>query len=142
MNDLKRTLIYNSYITIALLTVLISLLPITLRFFNHASIAIVMAPSLGTVFQYLLLSIPLYLFVGSPLLKITAPSYFAIDSITDYPSFEKSDSLVFPEDDLVCAPHAYNVRVLSREPLVVYIDGFLSKKEAEHLVNVAYAPFS
>lgn len=70
-------------------------------------------------------------------MKVLFPTYFALDNAGSYPSFEKSDSLVFPDDDLVCEPHAYNIRVLSREPLVVYIDGFLSQKEADHTVNIA-----
>jgi prolyl 4-hydroxylase len=91
-----------------------------------------------TVFEYLLLSIPLYIFVGSPLLKVLAPSYFGSDGDANYQSFENTDALVFPDSDLVCPPHPYNVRVLSREPLVVYIDGFLSEKEADHMVKAAY----
>jgi prolyl 4-hydroxylase len=97
-----------------------------------------MAPRLTTIIEYLLLSIPLYIFVGSPLLKVLAPSIFGVSDTENYQSFEKTDSLVLPDENLACAPHNYNVRILSREPLVVYIDGFLGQKEAEHLVNVAY----
>jgi hypothetical protein len=94
-------------------------------------------PRLTTILEYLLFAVPLYLFVASPLLKILAPSLFGSSGDINYQSFENTDSLVFPDTDLICPPHSYNVRVLSREPLVVYIDGFLSAKEAEHMVNAA-----
>jgi prolyl 4-hydroxylase len=96
-----------------------------------------MAPRLRTIVEYLLLCIPLYIFIGSPLLKVLAPSSFGSNRGGDYQSFENTDALVFPDADLVCAPHTYNVRVLSREPLVMYIDGFLSEKETDHMIQAA-----
>ncbi|KAF2427745.1 hypothetical protein EJ08DRAFT_735963 [Tothia fuscella] len=93
--------------------------------------------SMQTLFKYLLFGVPLYIFIGAPLLKIVAPSFYGSSDLANYQSFENTDALVFPDNNLVCAPHSYNVRVLSREPLVVYIDGFLSRNEAQHLVNAA-----
>jgi len=100
-----------------------------------------MAPRLRTIVEYALLSIPLYLFVGSPLLKILAPSLFESLGSSNYQSFVKSESLIIPEDDLVCPPHKLNIRVMSREPLIIYIDGFLNKEEAAHLVDEANANY-
>lgn len=93
-----------------------------------------MAIKLSTLFEYALLAIPLYLFGISPLLRILFPENA---SRPLYQSFEKTDSLVMPNDAIVCPPHAYNVRVMNREPLVVYIGGFLSDQEADHLVHLA-----
>jgi prolyl 4-hydroxylase len=90
-----------------------------------------------TILEYVLLCIPLYIFIGSPLLKVIAPSFFGSTGDATYQSFENTDALVFPDEGLSCPPHTYNVRVLSREPLVVYIDGFLSEKEADHMINAA-----
>lgn len=47
-----------------------------------------------------------------------------------------AEKLVFPEKDLQCPQHSYETHILSTEPLVVYIEGFLSKQETEHLVNI------
>lgn len=52
---------------------------------------------------------------------------------------EKIESLVLPERDLVCGEHKYKgVHILSREPLVVYIEGFLGDEEARHVVGIRY----
>jgi prolyl 4-hydroxylase len=96
-----------------------------------------MAPRLRTILEYAIISIPLYIFVLSPLLKTIAPSLFSNTGSVNYQSFEKSDSLVIPDESLVCPPHKFNVRILSREPLIVYIDGFLSETETSHLVSEA-----
>jgi prolyl 4-hydroxylase len=96
-----------------------------------------MFPRITTLFEYLLFGVPLYIFIASPLLKVIAPSFFDSGGLSNYQSFENTDALVFPDKNLVCPPHHYNVRFLSREPLIMYIDGFLSKKEADHLVNAA-----
>jgi prolyl 4-hydroxylase len=97
-----------------------------------------MALKLSSIVEYLLLSAALYIFVLSPLLRTYFPSLILEPQESSYQSFEKTDSLVIPGPDLVCDPHNYNVHILSREPLVVYIEGFLSHDEAGHLVNVSY----
>jgi prolyl 4-hydroxylase len=96
-----------------------------------------MAPRLRTILEYALLSIPVYIFVLSPLLKTIAPSLFSDTGSVNYQSFEKSDSLIIPDKSLICPPHKFNARILSREPLIVYIDGFLSEIETTHLVSEA-----
>jgi prolyl 4-hydroxylase len=96
-----------------------------------------MAPRLRTILEYALISIPLYIFVLSPLLKTIAPTLFSDTSSIKYQSFEKSDSLIIPDETLTCSPHKFNIRILSREPLIVYIDGFLSETETAHLVAEA-----
>lgn len=98
-----------------------------------------MALKLSSVIEYLLVSAALYIFVISPLLRTYFPSLVVVDQQLQYHSFEKTDALVIPDPNLACEPHAYNVRILSREPLVIYIEGFLSSEEAEHLVEVSYA---
>lgn len=37
---------------------------------------------------------------------------------------------------LDCPADAYGARILSREPLVVYLEGFLSESEREHLLEI------
>jgi prolyl 4-hydroxylase len=47
-----------------------------------------------------------------------------------------AEKLVFPEKDLFCPQHSFGTHILSTEPLVVYISGFLSEQEADHLVQI------
>ncbi len=52
---------------------------------------------------------------------------------------QKLDSLVIPDANLTCEEHKYKgVHVLSREPLVVYIEGFLKDSEVEEVVTLRY----
>ena len=39
-----------------------------------------------------------------------------------------------------CEPHRYTVELLSIDPLVFYIDGFLRDVEIEHLLSLSYVP--
>jgi prolyl 4-hydroxylase len=47
-----------------------------------------------------------------------------------------AEKLVVPDANLACPPHSYETHILSTEPLVVYISGFLSDAEADHLVEI------
>jgi prolyl 4-hydroxylase len=96
-----------------------------------------MAPRLRTILEYVLISIPLYIFILGPLFKTIAPSLFSNTGSVNYQSFEKSESLIIPDEALVCPPHKFNIRILSREPLIVYVDGFLSDTETRHLISEA-----
>lgn len=59
------------------------------------------------------------------------------DSVGSNASFNNLDNLVIPDAGLVCKEHSHRgVFVLSREPLVVYIQGFLSDEEADELVTL------
>lgn len=98
----------------------------------------IMALKLSSIVEYLVLSAMFYIFVLSRLLRTYLPFHILESQESSYQSFEKTDSLVIPDPDLVCDPHNYNVHILSREPLVLYIEGFLSQDECEHLINVSY----
>jgi len=43
---------------------------------------------------------------------------------------------VYPDPDLECPEHGYNVHIYSVKPLVIYVDGFLSSEEADELVEL------
>jgi len=95
-----------------------------------------MAPKLSTTVQYLFIGAIGYILAGAPLSR----SLFGARK-QDPPeeiSPEKSASLVISEDNLTCPHHAYNIHIFSRDPLVIYIQSFLSNEEAEHLVRVRY----
>lgn len=129
-----------------------------------------MLPNPSTLLSWLFYLIPLYLFVLAPLLRQLLPSIFDTDyndpnnaavsstwGTDDYgieydaegneiPALNlQDDSFISPEDDVpVECPSRegkYRVHILSREPLVMYIEGFLGDEEAEHLVDVRCVPF-
>jgi len=78
----------------------------------------------------------IYVFLGTPGLEKVFPSGGKkIDTPKARPKIE---SLVYPEKDLQCASHGYEVHVFSTRPLVIYIDGFLSDEEAGHLVEIRW----
>ncbi|OCK95458.1 uncharacterized protein K441DRAFT_658884 [Cenococcum geophilum 1.58] len=98
-----------------------------------------MVPKLSTTVQYLFIGAIGYILAGAPLSR----SLFG-ERKQDPPeeiSFEKSASLAISEDNLTCPHHAYNVHIFSRDPLVIYIQSFLSNEEAEHLVRVSEDKF-
>lgn len=96
--------------------------------------------SLGTLVQYAFLAVLAYVLAGAPLLSILSSSdgRREIDRPRNVEiSKEKLESLVIPEGNLTCGEHAYRgVYVLSREPLVVYIEGFLTEDECGHVVEL------
>jgi hypothetical protein len=97
-----------------------------------------MVPRLSTTIQYLFIGAIGYILAGAPLSR----SLFSASKQdpTEGISLEKGASLVIPEDNLTCPHHAYNVHILSRDPLVIYIQSFLSNEEAEHLVRIRFEP--
>lgn len=102
--------------------------------------------AVGTVLQYVVFLGLAYVLAGAPLLSILAGSTGA--SKKSRASFgrppplspDKAATLVIPEKNLTCGEHAFRgVHVLSREPLVVYIEGFLGQDEVQHVVDIRYA---
>lgn len=102
--------------------------------------------SVLTVLQYALVVFVAYVLVGAPLQEILlgsgAPelSYsYSEDASASSMSPQKLDSLVIPDANLTCDEHAFrSVHVLNREPLVVYIEGFLDEREADEVIELRY----
>jgi hypothetical protein len=101
---------------------------------------------LASILQYAVLGMIAYVLAGAPLLSLV--TNFTYDSKKARASFgqpsalshDKAAGLIIPERNLSCAEHTYKgLHVLSREPLVVYVEGFLRAHEVEHIVNVRYA---
>lgn len=81
---------------------------------------------------YLLAIIPIYLFVYLPF------SHLLLSPTSDFPHYDFNSSLFIPDGNgsIACLAHTYTTYIISREPLVVYISGFLSPKESEHLIEI------
>lgn len=107
-------------------------------------------PKPSTIFSWIIYLVPLYLFVFAPLLRQFFPSSEDGDLDADkadeaahqhIPALNLSDdSFISPEDatPLNCGKGEdnYQIHLLSRDPLAIYIEGFLSDREADHLVDV------
>lgn len=99
-------------------------------------------PKLSTIISWLFYLVPLYIFIGVPILRQIFPGETPdTDDLddSDTPSLHLSDdSFVSPEDGvpLNCPGSGdYRVHILAVEPLVIYIEDFLKDWEADHLVN-------
>lgn len=112
-------------------------------------------PKLSTLVTWALYFVPVYLFLVDPILRTLFATKFTESART--PSTRESsnvlddwddttpalnltdDSFISPDDGvpLNCPGEApgYRVHLLSRAPLVLYIENFLSGEEADHLVD-------
>ncbi|KAK8198108.1 hypothetical protein HDK77DRAFT_37169 [Phyllosticta capitalensis] len=97
-----------------------------------------MGLSVGSVIQYVFLAVVGYILVGSPLQRIFLGGRPAAE---DDVVFAKSDHLVIPDESLVCPDYGYNVHILNRDPLVIYMPSFVSRQEAQHLVDISEDKF-
>ncbi|KAL1997998.1 hypothetical protein VTN02DRAFT_229 [Thermoascus thermophilus] len=107
-------------------------------------------PKASTVLSWLFYSIPLYIFVLSPLSRILFPSPtapttdvledgyygdshgYALNTTDDrFLHLEDDDALHCPAED----DEGYRVHIFSRAPLVIYVERFLSEWEADHLIS-------
>jgi prolyl 4-hydroxylase len=117
------------------------------------------APSLSTLIQYTVIGLVVYILAGAPQLPIppflssSFPS-LGLGSSQSQSSREQSaaakdgkagrfqgdkiENLIHPKRNLDCEEfdHGYKTHVFSREPLVVYIEGFLSESERRRVVEL------
>lgn len=99
--------------------------------------------SISSILQYAVLGVFGYFLTGAPLLSLITGSASdngaAKSNIRRPPplSHDKAAGLVIPERNLSCPAHTYTgVHVLNREPLVLYVEGFLGQDEVEHVIDV------
>lgn len=103
-------------------------------------------PKLSTLVSWLVYLIPLYIFIGVPILSQLFPGS-SPETVFDYAADIETSGLnltdssaLSPADDVPadCPGAEYKVHILSHEPLVIYIENFLSDDEADHLVDIRY----
>lgn len=102
--------------------------------------------SLSTFVQYAVLAILGYILAGAPLSTIFSDDSGSSRSSASSASRQlfsgdKVEQLVVPDPGLECEEHGYRIHVFSREPLVVYIEGFVSEREAGHVVAMSEPKF-
>lgn len=106
-------------------------------------------PKFSTVFTWTIYLIPLYIFILDPLVRGYFPSLPIPSEQTDdlFDEFSAhgpginltDDSFISPEDGVpFSCPSAegYRVHLLSREPLIIYIENFISETEANHILDM------
>lgn len=91
--------------------------------------------------SYIVGFIAFLIFVINPLSQIIWPSRTV--HRTARPQLNESlIALDGPNQTAIdCPPDSYSVHVFSRSPLVLYIEGFLSLADREHLLNIRYLAF-
>lgn len=89
-----------------------------------------------TILEVAVISVVIYVFLGAPGLK-TQPQHEPSNEEDVPVARAKAETLVYPDMmNLKCAKHQVDMHVFSTDPLVIYIDGFLSDAEAQHLVAI------
>jgi prolyl 4-hydroxylase len=89
---------------------------------------------------YALALVPLYFFIYLPvssMLHGTAQN----PSDRDIVNFNFNVSSIASDEPLSCPPHSYTTHILSHEPLIIYIENFLSADESAHLLKIRYPLF-
>ena len=109
-------------------------------------------PKLSTVLTWALYFVPLWLFVLDPLIRSLFPhnateTRHANNDFDNWAGADSAptlnltdDSFISPEDGvpLNCPGEhtGHQVHLLSRAPLILYLENFLSDEEADHLVDI------
>ncbi|KAF9889104.1 hypothetical protein FE257_008081 [Aspergillus nanangensis] len=107
-------------------------------------------PKLSTLLSSVFYLLPLYIFVLAPILRQLYPDPNAASSTSGPSSFFQDDANAVDVNELdpnilslddgvsvACPPDTYRVHLLSRDPLIIYIEDFLSEEEADHLVEIS-----
>lgn len=107
-------------------------------------------PKLSTIVSWLIYLVPVYIFILNPLLQQFLPESVTLLGSNDLSEWVDAapglsltdDTFISPEDGTPfnCAgePEGYKVHLLSRTPLILYIENFVGAEEADHLVDIRY----
>ncbi|EAL92385.2 hypothetical protein KXW29_000326 [Aspergillus fumigatus] len=124
-----------------------------------------MSIKLSTILSFLFYLLPLYLFVFAPLLRQFFPEeesplspstadYLFPNSANDQDADDlaPSQALNLVDDTFISIDDGitpecpldptYRIHFLSRTPLVIYIEGFLTTPEADHLVDISVGKYT
>lgn len=99
----------------------------------------VLTRSISNMIGYFIALLPLYVLVYVPISNmLSGSSIFSSTSSDDEQTPIFNSSFLAPRDDLPanCTPHSYDIQIISRSPLVLYLTNFLSDEEADHLIAI------
>lgn len=88
------------------------------------------------MFAYVVGLLAILLFVANPITQYFLPQ--SSRALSPRPQLNESLLAIDGPNATVpnCPADAYGARILSREPLVVYLEGFLSESERKHLLEI------
>lgn len=93
------------------------------------------------MFQYIIGLVAAFLVFSNPISDFLYPDRATrINELSPRPQFNESllaidaPNATAPE----CVQDGYIARIVSREPLIVYLEGFLSPEERSHLLEIRY----
>jgi prolyl 4-hydroxylase len=84
---------------------------------------------------YIVALLPLYMFLYLP---ISHMLYGTSEKAGNQQITNFNSSFIATNDPLSCPFHNYNTFILSHEPLIIYIENFLSPDESQHLLEIRY----
>jgi prolyl 4-hydroxylase len=84
---------------------------------------------------YFLALLPVYVFLYQPISQFFFPS-----SLQGRHGLKFNASFIAPTEDpsFICPEHRYTTQILSREPLVLYLEGWLGEEEIGELLDIRY----
>ena len=82
---------------------------------------------------YIFALLPLYVLVYLPISHMFNGSS---QKSTRQQVLNFNESFIATDEPLSCPLHNFNTYILSHEPLIVYIENFLSEDESEHLLKI------
>jgi prolyl 4-hydroxylase len=85
---------------------------------------------------YIFALLPLYVLVYLPLQRM----FYGSGDVSTLQATSLNASLIASDEPLSCPSHSYNTFVVSREPLIIYVENFLSPEESQHLLDIRYLP--
>ncbi|KAF7588169.1 hypothetical protein BBP40_006106 [Aspergillus hancockii] len=107
---------------------------------------------LSTILSSLFYLLPIYIFVIGPALRQIFPSpdadtnnlTFDLDDVDDLNLPLLNGSILSLDDgvEVSCPPDTYRVHILRHDPLVIYIEDFLSSEEADHLTKMSLSSYT
>ena len=94
--------------------------------------------------SYVVALVAILLFFVNPIAQYFSPGRSTARPQAPRPQLNESLVAIESPNDtaLECPQDVYSVHLLSREPLVLYIEDFLSPAEREHLLEIRYIELS
>jgi prolyl 4-hydroxylase len=85
---------------------------------------------------YIVALLPLYVLVYLPLSHMFNGSS---QRTVKLGVMSMNESFIATDEPISCPGHSFNPHILSHEPLVIYIEEFLSDSESQHLLEIRYS---
>lgn len=89
------------------------------------------------MFSYVVAGIAVFLFAYNPIVQYLSPEPARLPR-TPRPRINESLLAIDVANETApnCPPDSYSVHILSKAPIVIYIENFLSENERDHLLEI------